>query len=101
MSWKVKYINYPAQYAKLREQILEKIDSTLQAGDVMMRQQLDEFESHLAEFVNTKFALGLNSGTDALQLALKAAGVSDGDEVITVSNTFKIAVFESSILGII
>ena len=87
MSWKVKYINYPAQYAKLREEILEKIDSTLQAGDVMMRHQLDEFEAHLAEFVSTKFALGLNSGTDALQLALKAAGVSTGDEVITVSHT--------------
>ena len=87
MSWKVKYINYPAQYAKLREVILEKIDSTLRAGDVMMRQQLDEFESHLAKFVNAKYALGLNSGTDALQLALKAAGVSEGDEVITVSHT--------------
>lgn len=87
MSWKIRYIDYPAQYRKIREELLSLIDSTLSAGDVMMRQQLEDFEAHFAEFVGSKYAIGVNSGTDALQLAVSASGVKPGDEVITTSHT--------------
>ena len=87
MDWKVKYIDYPAQYGKLRKEILRVVDETLTAGDVMLRHQLQDFEAHFAQFVGTQYAVGMGNCTDALQLSLHAAGVGPGDEVITVSHT--------------
>ena len=87
MSWKVKYIDYPTQYRKLRDEVLRLIDETLASGDVMLRHQLREFETHFAEFVGTCYAVGVGNCTDALRLSLYAAGVGPGDEVITVSHT--------------
>lgn len=88
MSWKVRFVDYPAQYAALREEILATIDHVLSRGDVMLRQQLRDFEEHLAAFVGTKYAVGVSNCTDGLHLTLRAAGVGPGDEVITVAHTF-------------
>jgi len=88
MSWKVRYIDYAAQYQKLRSEILETVDTVLSQGDVMLRQQLRDFEANLATFVGTKYAVGTSNCTDALHLTLRAAGIGPGDEVITVSHTF-------------
>jgi len=88
MDWKVKYIDYPFQYRKLRTEILDTIDQALGRGDVMLRQQLKDFELHLAEFVGTKYGVGVSNCTDGLHLSLRAAGIGQGDEVITVSHTF-------------
>ena len=85
--WKVRYIDYPTHYQKLRTEILETIDQTLTAGDVMLRQQLTEFEENFAAFVGTKHAVGVSNCTDAMHLTLRAASVGPGDEVITVSHT--------------
>ena len=63
------------------------VDETLTAGDVMLRHQLQDFEANFAQFVGTKYAVGMGNCTDALQLSLHAAGVGPGDEVITVSHT--------------
>ena len=87
MTWKVRYIDYPAQYQKIRDEILQTIDSTLSRGDVMLRQQLSDFEANLASFVGTRYAVGISNCTDAMHLSLRAAGVGAGDEVITVSHT--------------
>lgn len=88
MAWKVPYINYPLQYQKLRQEILATVDEVLSRGDVMLRQQLRDFEANLAAFVGTKDAVGTSNCTDAMHLTLRAAGVGPGDEVITVSHTF-------------
>ncbi len=88
MHWKVPYINYPKEYQKMRNDILETIDKVLSKGDVMLRQQLRDFESNLAAFVGTKYAVGTSNCTDAMHLTLRAAGIGSGDEVITVSHTF-------------
>ena len=53
-----------------------------------MRRDVEEFEKNMAVFVGTKYAVGLNSGTDTMFLSLKALGIGPGDEVITVSHTF-------------
>jgi len=87
MAWKVKYIDYPAHYAKMRAEVLDTIDETLSAGDVMLRRQLSDFEEDLATFVGTKYAVGVGNCTDALHLSLRAADIGPGDEVITVSHT--------------
>ena len=88
MNWKVPYINYPQQYQKMRREILDTIDTVLSRGDVMLRQQLRDFETNLAAFVGTKYAVGTSNCTDALHLTLRAAGIGPGDEVVTVSHTF-------------
>lgn len=88
MEWKVRYIDYPGQFRKMETEIMHTIKEVLERGDLMLRQQLRDFESHLATFVGTKYAVGLSNCTDALRLTLQAAGVSPGDEVITVSHTF-------------
>ena len=88
MIWKVRYIDYPKHYQKLRRQILALVDDVLTRGDVMLRQQLRDFETNLAKFVGTKYAVGMSNCTDALHLTLRAVGIGAGDEVVTVSHTF-------------
>jgi dTDP-4-amino-4,6-dideoxygalactose transaminase len=88
MNWKVRYIDYPLQYRKMKAEILATVDAVLSRGDVMLRQQLRDFEAHLAEFVGTGYAVGVSNCTDAMRLCLLAAGIGPGDEVITVSHTF-------------
>lgn len=88
MEWKVRYIDYPKQFRKLEDELMPSIRTVLANGDLILRKHTRDFEEHLAEFVGTGYAVGLNSGTDALELALYAAGIGPGDEVITVSHTF-------------
>lgn len=57
-------------------------------GDWVLREAVSALEDRLAGYTGTKFGIGVNSGTDALFLSLKALGVGPGDEVITVSHTF-------------
>jgi dTDP-4-amino-4,6-dideoxygalactose transaminase len=85
---KVPFVAYGLQYKNLKTEIDTAMQDTLARGDLIMRKDNDEFEKRLAEFVGTKYAIGLNSGTDALFLSLLAMGVGEGDEVITVSHTF-------------
>jgi dTDP-4-amino-4,6-dideoxygalactose transaminase len=57
-------------------------------GDLIDRGQLRQFEENLAAFVGTKYAVGLNSGYDALHMSLRAAGIGVGDEIIVPAHTF-------------
>lgn len=86
--WKVRFINYPAHYASMRREVLDAVDDVLTRGDLILRRDVEEFESKIAALCGTKFALGVSNGTDALRLAIAAAGIVPGDEVITVSHTF-------------
>ena len=88
MEWKVRFVDYPAQFRKMESEIMGTIRTVLTQGDLMLRQQLRGFESHLAAFVGTRYAVGTSNCTDALHLALRAAGIELGEEVITVSHTF-------------
>ena len=82
------FVNWALQYKNLKKEIDERIFGCLRRGDIIARGEVEEFEKRLADFVGTKHAIGMNSGTDALYLSLRAAGVGKGDEVITVSWTF-------------
>lgn len=68
--------------------IIEAIKKVVQRGDFTLGKEVGEFEEKFAAFCGTKFAVGVNSGTDALFLSLKALGVGEGDEVITAPNSF-------------
>ena len=88
MAYKVPFVNYPRHYHILQKEIDAAIKEVLNGGDLIMRRQLQDFETNLASFVGVDYAIGLNSGTDALLLSLLAAGIGPGDEVITVAHTF-------------
>ena len=88
MSYRVPFVDPREHYRRLKSEIDFAITDTLAKGDLVLRQQLRDFEQHLAEFVGTKYAVGVNSCYHALHFSLLAAGVGPGDEVITVAHTF-------------
>ena len=86
--YKVPFVNYPEHYRRIWDEVMDAITEVLSKGDLILRDQLRQFEENIASFVGVKYAVGVNSGTDALFLSLKAAGISQGDEIITVAHTF-------------
>lgn len=99
MDYVVRFVNYPEHYKKMWDEITGAVEECLSKGDLIARQQLEDFEANLASFIGVKYAIGLNSGTDALLLSLIAAGVQPGDEVITVSHTFVATIAEIHHIG--
>ncbi len=72
MSYRVPFVDPRAHYARLKSEIDCAIIDCLMKGDLIYRQQLRAFEEHLAAFVGTKYAVGVNSGYHALHFALLA-----------------------------
>lgn len=99
--YKVDFINssYRRYYRSHRKEILKAIDKCFSLGNFILRKDVLEFEKKLAKFVGTKYAVGVNSGTDALKLSYKALGCGPGDEVITVGHTFISSIEEIVHLG--
>ena len=84
---KVKYIDLPKQ-AHALDMLNDIKEQLLKTGQFTLGPQVGEFESRFANLCQTKYAIGLNSGTDAIFLCLKILGVGPGDEVITAPNSF-------------
>lgn len=76
------------QHAPLRERILSEIDRLLRTGQFVLGEPVASFETSVADYLGVKHAIGVASGTDALMLAFRAAGVGPGDEVITPPFSF-------------
>src|SRR5215467_10103077 len=85
---KVPYFDLTAQYRDLRDEIREAIDRVCNKAAFILGEEVERFEKAFAEYCGVRHAIGLNSGTSALHLALLAAGIGPGDEVITVPFTF-------------
>jgi len=88
MEWKVRFVDFPQQYRKMETELIDTIKTVLSRGDLILRQQLKDFENNLAAFVGAKYAVGVSNCTDGLYLTLEACGIGPGDEVITVSHSF-------------
>jgi len=88
MGYKVPFVNPAKNYQKIKEEIDAAYFEVMSKGDLINRDQLKSFENNLADFVGTKYAVGLNSGYDALHMSLRAAGIREGDEVIIPAHTF-------------
>ena len=85
---KIGFYGHVQQYHDLKEEIDRAIHEVLESGSYVLGPQLVKFEQELAQYMNAKETVGLNSGTDALLLTFLALGIGPGDEVITTSNTF-------------
>ncbi len=85
---KVKFIDFEREYNFLKNQISPRIEKIIKTGNFILGEELYEFEQRFAKLCNVRYAVGVNSGTDALFLALRSLGISSGDEVIVPSFTY-------------
>ena len=84
---KVPYNYLPFEFAKSKK-IFSNWKKLIKSSDFTLGKYIKEFEKKFSNYIGCRYVISTNNGTDALILALKAIGVSKGDEVITVSNTF-------------
>jgi dTDP-4-amino-4,6-dideoxygalactose transaminase len=85
---KVPYLDLKAQYQSIKQEIDEAVARVLDSCQFVLGPEVAEFEKEFSAYCGTTDCIALNSGTSALHLALLAAGVGPGDEVITVAFTF-------------
>ena len=84
----IPYVNLNLQWQKERKDLIKIIDQVLKNQSWVGGDSIKVFERNIAKTCNTKYAVALNSGTDALTIGLYILGVRRGDEVITTPNSF-------------
>jgi dTDP-4-amino-4,6-dideoxygalactose transaminase len=84
----VPFVDLKAQYRSIRSEIDSAVASVLESGQFVLGDEVAAFEQEFAAYCDARFGIALNSGTSALHLALLAANIGPGDEVITVPFTF-------------
>ena len=85
---KIPYVNLGDQWEKEHPKLSPIIERVLKGGQYVGGEEISRFERSIARYCNVKYAVAVNSGTDALTLALRLVGVKPGDEVITAPNSF-------------
>ena len=95
----IEFVDLKRQYHIIEEELLTEITRVLSGMKLFLGSNVQQFEVDFARYCGTEFAIGVGSGTEALHLALLACGVSDGDEVITVPNTFFATVEAIALVG--
>ena len=83
----INFFEFGREYASIKPGLDKAVGSALASGNYILGEKVAEFEKKFARHIGVKYAVGVNSGTDAVFLALKSIGVGTGDEVITVSHT--------------
>lgn len=81
-------VNFPKAYKKILPQLVDAFEDFILRGEYIGGSQVAEFEKKIAEYLKVEHVVACKSGTHAIQLALIAAGIGKGDEVITVGNTY-------------
>ena len=75
----IKFVNLPAQYKTVKKKIDNAVLELIKNGKFILGDNGKKLEEQTARLVGTKYAIGVNSGTDALLLSLKALGIKEGD----------------------
>jgi len=84
----IPFFRYPHVFGQQRDEILAAMLNVMERGAFILQDELKQFEQQVAAFAGAKYAIGMANGTDTLFLALKAAGIGPGDEVILASHTY-------------
>ncbi len=79
--------SYLAEYEAEKDEVRDALETVFRSGRLILGESVKAFEREFSSWCGARFGVGVNSGTDAIFLALKALGVGVGDEVITVANT--------------
>jgi dTDP-4-amino-4,6-dideoxygalactose transaminase len=85
---KVNFVDLKAQYQSIKPEIDSAIQDVISNTAFILGKAVADFEEKFAAYCGVKYCLGINSGTSALVMAMKALGIGEGDEVITTTNTF-------------
>ena len=85
---KIKFIDFQSQYKKDKKKILPILNNVFSSGEYVGGKYVEILENKLCQYFKVKYAVCLNSGTDALVTSLIALGIKRNDEVITVANSF-------------
>src|SRR5690348_2045857 len=84
----VPFVDLKAQYNSIKEEVLDIIGRVLDSGHFVGGEYVEKFESEFARCTGVKYAVGVSSGTSSVELALKAANIGRGNEVIVPANSF-------------
>jgi aminotransferase EvaB len=84
---KINVWSYKDEYKIIRKKILKEVDKVFSSGRLILGEHVKSLESNFSKYLKLKYGIGVNSGTDAIQIALMSAKIGKGDEVITVPNT--------------
>ena len=84
----VPFIDLTRQYKAIEEDILDAVKRVFERGHFILGEEVSAFEEEFSHYCGLPYGVGVGSGTDALYLALKAMGIGEGDEVITVAHSF-------------
>jgi dTDP-4-amino-4,6-dideoxygalactose transaminase len=84
----IPLVDLKTQYIAHREELWQAVKDVLESTSFILGRQVAAFEERFSSFIGSRYAVGVASGTDALHLSLRAAGIEPGDEVITAVNTF-------------
>ncbi|UCC98544.1 MAG: DegT/DnrJ/EryC1/StrS family aminotransferase [Phycisphaerales bacterium] len=76
------------QYNEISQEVRQAVHKVLTSGWYVLGEELERFEQEFSSYIGARYGVGVNSGSDALLLALKVLGIGPGDEVLTVSHTF-------------
>lgn len=95
----VPFLDLTRQYKKIKVEILSATQRVYEKGRFILGEEVSAFEKEFSHYCGVRYGVGVGSGTDALYLALKAAGIGEGDEVITVANSFVATALAISFTG--
>jgi dTDP-4-amino-4,6-dideoxygalactose transaminase len=84
----VPFVDLKAQYQTIRDEVRAEVDNVFESTQFILGDAVEKFERDFAGYLGVKHVIGVGSGLDALRIALEAAGVGAGDEVIIPANTF-------------
>jgi dTDP-4-amino-4,6-dideoxygalactose transaminase len=95
----VPFVDLKAQYASIKSEVGPAMNEVLEACSFIMGPQVTRFEEEFARFTDSRYCIGVESGTAALKLALEAIGIGPGDEVILPANTYIASAIAVSAVG--
>lgn len=84
---KINVWGYLKEYAETKDELLKAVTEVFESGTLILGQKGRDFEQAYSDYIGVKYGVGCDNGTNAITLALRALGIGEGDEVITVSNT--------------
>lgn len=83
----IRVWDYLTEYETEQADILGAVETVFRSGQLILGESVERFEEEFAAYHGVAHCVGVDNGTNAIELALQAAGIGPGDEVITVSNT--------------
>ena len=95
----VPFLDLTRQYEEIKSEILAATQRVYKKGRFILGEEVSGFEKEFSHYCGVRYGVGVGSGTDALYLALKAAGIGEGDQVVTVANSFVATALAISFTG--